>query len=68
MTETDTAPAEMDVVTKAMGATGSGLVAVGTRMTIKVTAFSGAWMKPATQADARKLNAHRKKAQGEQSS
>jgi len=39
---------------------GKGLVKSG-RHTIRVEAFSSAWMKPATQGDAKKIAAHQRK-------
>lgn len=48
------AASHMNVVTTEIGAM-PGIIAVGTRMEIPVSAYSAKWMKPATQADAAKL-------------
>lgn len=48
--------ATVNVVTTAPGTMGpGGIVAVGTKATIEIGAYSSNWMKPATKADAAKL-------------
>ncbi|MDB6151462.1 MAG: hypothetical protein JWQ44_2910 [Chthoniobacter sp.] len=52
--------ATMTVVTIAPGAGVDGLIAVGSRIDVKPSLFSAVWMRPATNGDARKLEAWRK--------
>lgn len=60
----DLADDEMRVKTKALGANASGLVPVGTEMTVKIDSYSPAWMQPVDLEQAQKrqayLKAHRK--------
>ena len=54
------ADSEVAIVTTAAGTLdSSGIVKVGERRVIPITAFSAQWMRPETRADADKIAAHR---------